>query len=55
MKAAIALTNFLPMQSRDVLVVALVSLPTLLLSSLDGCTRGPSLTSIVLTNLSLFV
>ncbi|MDP3619453.1 MAG: hypothetical protein Q8R63_06630 [Ramlibacter sp.] len=55
MKSAITTFRLRPVLSRDALVLAIISLPTLVLSSLDGCTRGPSVTSIVLANLGLFV
>ena len=48
-------TRWLRLPSRDAVVVAVVSLPTLVLSSLDGCTRGPSVTSLVLTHICRFV
>jgi hypothetical protein len=53
MKAKVALHSMLQ-QLRDTPALALLSAATLALASLDQCTRGPSLTAMVLTHLNSF-
>ena len=45
----------MPGQPREVLPVLVISAVILVLSSLDQCTRGPSVTAMLLAHLHLFV
>jgi hypothetical protein len=53
MKAKVALLAD-PHQRRDALLLVLLSTATMVLSSMDQCTRGPSITGMVLSNLHRF-
>jgi hypothetical protein len=50
MKAKVALHTMLQ-QLRETPALVLLSAATLVLASMDQCTRGPSLTAMLLTNL----
>ena len=54
METQAANTDF-SLQPREWLALAAISAAALVLSSLDQCTRGPSLTGLLLTNLTSFV
>ena len=53
MKAKVALLAD-PQSRREALVLVLLSAAALVLPSMDQCTRGPSITAMVLTNLHWF-
>lgn len=53
MKAKVALLAQ-PEQRRTLMLLALLSVASLVLPSMDQCTRGPSLTAMVLTHLHWF-
>jgi hypothetical protein len=54
MKAKVALLSH-PEHRRTVLLLATLSVASLVLPSMDQCTRGPSLTAMVLTHLNWFI
>jgi hypothetical protein len=53
MQAKAALRSVMQ-QLRETPALALLSAATLVLASMDQCTRGPSLTAMVLTHLNTF-
>ena len=53
MKARIALLSQ-PQQLRESLVLVLLSTAAVVLASMDQCTRGPSITGMLLTNAHAF-
>ena len=53
MKAKVALLAE-PEHRRTLLLLGVLSVASLVLPSMDQCTRGPSLTAMVLTNLHWF-
>lgn len=53
MKAKVALLTD-PQFRREALVLVLLSSAALVLPSMDQCTRGPSITAMLLTNLHWF-
>jgi len=54
MKAKVALLAD-PQSRREALVLVVLSAAALVLPSMDQCTRGPSLTAMVLTHLHWFL
>ena len=54
MKAQVALLSD-PQSRREALVLVLLSAAALVLPSMDQCTRGPSITAMVLSNLHWFI
>jgi hypothetical protein len=54
MKAKVALLSH-PEHRRTALLLATLSVASLVLPSMDQCTRGPSLTAMVLTHLNWFI
>ena len=54
MKAKLALLSS-PQHRQGALLLGVLSVASLLIPSMDQCTRGPSLTAMFLTNLHLFV
>jgi len=54
MKAKLAVLAS-PEQRRNLLLLGLLSAASLVLPSMDQCTRGPSLTAMVLTHLHWFL
>lgn len=53
MKAQVALFSD-PQSRREAMVLVLLSAAALVLPSMDQCTRGPSITAMVLSNLHWF-